>query len=179
MLFLFTFPAMANGAFRIPGSAVSVLRQQLKALPGGVNGPQTSQTMFTFDPTSRTLVTSRLGSKVASVTLQPSKAVSNALSAAVTINGRVALAILHGMAERTLPINAQLIAKERSGDFLIVGYDHGTSVFFAEEFPSNSNSGATPNALALDTCTPNISYIITLPSYHIQKLTANYCGQYN
>lgn len=165
--------AIAEGPFTLPGTALPELRAQVAAVAGRTDA--IDNTKFTYDPSKGTLSTWKDGRHVASadVRMTPSQL---PIANEVTINGRIALAIIRGIADRTKTLHPSLLQRERRGDFSISGYDHGTTIVFSENFRSPSYASEAANPRSLDICTPHISYLIDVPSYTIKSLEINYCG---
>jgi|GEM_PF-3732926 len=170
--------ASSGGAFSLPGSAVAEFRRQIAVTSGSADAADRLE--FIYTRPSHELVTTDAGNRISSKIVAPdNQAPINANTQSVRISGRVALAIVRGIDERTRPILPSMLQREREGRFTIVGYDHGTSIFFSEEFVSPSYAAQSANPLSLDICTPHVSYLIAVPSYTIEKLDVNYCGLTN
>ena len=181
----------AEGPFSFPGSAVPLIRQQIAALPGGLNNPASiyvEKLHFTYDPT-RSIFNSWMGGvRRASATIAPDAA-TMALDERprlekqrlVTISGPIALAIVRAIGRRRITVPASFRYREKQGQFQISGYypyDHQNAVVFSEVFLSAPGSVQTPNPRALDGCAPRISYVVSFPSYMSENVTLRSCGVY-
>lgn len=179
----------AEGPFSFPGSAVPLIRQQIAALPGGLNNPASidvEKLHFTYDPT-RSIFNSWMGGvRRASATIAPDAA-TMALDERpalekqrlVTISGPIALAIVRAISQRRISVPAWFQNREKQSQFEITGYypyDHEDAVVFHEIFASASSNVQTANRRALDGCASKISYVVSLRSYRIEKVTLRRCG---
>lgn len=174
---LSAMPALASqGAFTLPGTALPQLREALG--PGGVNQLNAQDLHFVYDPSKESLSTWKAETRVREAAVPEYERVRQD-GTPIAISGSVAEAIVRGIAQRTQTIHPSLLARERQGRFTISGYDHGATIFFSENFISPSYSSQSANPLSLDICTPHISYLVAVPSYKLEKVEINYCGQSN
>lgn len=169
----------AQGPFSVPGSALAIMRQKIDIVPGGlkkVTAVDVRDLHFAYNPSQGTLVTWKGGNRHATAVISRDADAVVREKGPITISGRVALAIVRGIGQRKTSIPRSFLTRERQGRFSIVGYDHGNSVFFVENFLSESYKSQIATPRVLDVCAPHIGYLVDVPSYRLRIVDVRRCG---
>ncbi|MBC5829054.1 MAG: hypothetical protein GIW98_02545 [Candidatus Eremiobacteraeota bacterium] len=161
-----------------------MMRQQMEALPGGLNNPATADVQkmqFTYNPTRRTFNTYIGGVRRAAATIAQDDRQAIQKQQSVSISGPIALAIIRAISQRRIAVPRSFQNREKQGRFIISGgypYNHQNAIIFHEVFLSSSSAVQAINYLALDDCAPRISYVVSFPSYRIESERLTSCEVY-